>query len=127
MIKRTGQELDTLVREYLRLSGSIERKKRLQKHIKDQLEDEMQAREVEEIVSICGNVTRITRSASVSFPAKHVLNLAEVWQESTDPILKQCGSLLMNQKQERPASTYVRITAPKQGGGLDRRSQPQDE
>lgn len=110
MIKRTGEEIDKLVERYLSLSQRIKGLQQTQKRIQAELADEMQAREVREIVTVVGKVQEITRAASVSFPAVHVLNLAQVWEESEDAILKQCGSLLMNVRQERPASTYVRVT-----------------
>ncbi len=101
------------IAEYLNLGDMIAHLKGRQDEIKAELQREMDTLETDQVDTAAGTARVITRAASVSFPAAPVYGLAKVWVASSDPILNQCGELLMTHKQDRPASSYVRITKPK--------------
>lgn len=113
MITPTGEQRDNMIKEYLRLARDINSAKGRQDDIKLTLQADMVRREVEEILSYRGTVKRIAVAKSVSFPGSRVLDLAKVWDDNPDPLLQQCGRLLMNLANIRPARHYLRITAPK--------------
>lgn len=113
MSESINEAIVSAISEYLNLGDMIAHLKARQDEIKAELQREMDALETDQVDTATGTARVITRAASVSFPSLQVYGLAKVWVASSDPILSQCGELLMTHKQDRPASTYVRISKPK--------------
>lgn len=113
MILRSPELIDAFIEEYLTLNAAVKSARTRQDEIKLALKSHLIRREVDEIVSYLGTVKRIHVDKSVSFPGASVFDLASVWHVSKDAIFQQCGSLLMNLANFRPARDYLRITAPK--------------
>ena len=50
-----------------------------------------------------------SRKESPSYSSKAVEKLAQVWAKSDDPVLAQCGQLLLAERSVTPAKTYIAI------------------
>jgi hypothetical protein len=50
-----------------------------------------------------------SRKESPSYSSKAVEKLAQVWAKSDDPVLAQCGQLLLAERSVTPAKTYITI------------------
>jgi len=51
----------------------------------------------------------IVRKPSVSYSSSAVENLANAWCNSGDPVMKSCGEMLKEYRQEKPGSSYLQV------------------
>jgi hypothetical protein len=56
-----------------------------------------------------GYARMVERKASVSYSSSAVENLASAWCNSDDPVMKSCGEMLRQYRQEKPGSSYLQV------------------